>query len=97
MYKMRYKLTAMSTFIRLFKSPIYTRLGRWTLSEDKRVIARKIDMANYDHCGTCPTMKKETTDDFDNSMDVSICALQSLHSYPDRTKLDIVDYKLDEK
>ena len=54
------------------KKPI--RLGRW-----KRVKPmRKVDFANSDHCGTC---KYEPKNDFD-SMDISICALQSMHAYP---------------
>lgn len=55
------------------KKPI--RLGRW-----KRVKPmRKVDLANSDHCGTC---KYQPKNDFDNSMEISICALQSLYVYP---------------
>lgn len=55
------------------------RLGRWARTNAKR----KIDLSNHDHCGgiLCekPLPKK---DDYDNSMDLSICALQSFHMYP---------------
>jgi hypothetical protein len=50
-------------------------LGRW-----KRVKPMsKVDFANTDHCGTCKYTPKN---DFDNSMDISICALQSMHVHP---------------
>ena len=84
----------MSSIIQRFlKSHIPTRLGRWALGKDDAAIARTIDMSNHDHCGTCPTMEKKVKNDFDNSMDISICALQSFHSYPNRRNLDIGDYK----
>ena len=28
-------------------------LGRWHRIYDQRVISRRIDLANYDHCGPC--------------------------------------------
>lgn len=45
-------------------------------------------MSNHDHCGTCPTMKKKQVNAFDSSMDISLCALQSIHSYPSRNAYD---------
>ena len=51
------------------------RLGRW----NKAKPMHKVDFANTDHCGTC---KYTPRNDFDNSMDISICALQSMHVNP---------------
>ncbi|MAE79228.1 MAG: hypothetical protein CL967_05615 [Euryarchaeota archaeon] len=55
------------------------RLGRWSRQHQ----ARKAELANYDHCGTCGTPKKRV-ESFDNSMEISLCALQSMHAYPKR-------------
>jgi len=83
-----------NVFKRLFKSSIQTRLGRWSITKNHDEAKRKIDLANYDHCGTCPTIPKVKSDNFDNSMDVSICALQSLHSYPNsKTSVRQTEYK----
>lgn len=43
---------------------------------------RKVDLANNDHCGTC---KYEPKNEYDNSMDISICALQSIHVHPKKS------------
>ena len=59
-----------NVFKRLFKSSIQTRLGRWSITKNHDEAKRKIDLANYDHCGTCPTIPKVKSDNFDNSMDV---------------------------
>lgn len=100
---------------RLVHSPVPTRLGRWGTSTDAKIIERKVALANHDHCGPCPPLKRSKPfkpledssidmrlsnekrwdnmiknqyiseadeDNFDNSMDISLCALQSLHSYP---------------
>jgi hypothetical protein len=48
-------------FIYYFKSLRYVNfkkhrpvlLGRWKLEECKILIDKKVDWANYDHCGTC--------------------------------------------
>lgn len=63
-----------------------TQLGRWALTTDKSIIDRKIEMSNYDHCGTCPTMKKKDPDIIDESVDISLYASQSFHSYPNSSK-----------
>lgn len=78
---------------KFFKAPAAIRLGRWALSSDPSIINRKVEMANMDHCGTCPTMKKKLHSAFDNTMDISLCALQSMHSYPTRYALHISEYK----
>lgn len=65
-------------FRNLFRKQQPIRLGRWARTSVKR----KVDLSNHDHCGgtLCekPLPKK---DDYDNSMDLSICALQSFHMY----------------
>ena len=67
----------------MFKSTSVTRLGRWARSSNQDITFRKVELANYDHCGTCPTVPQlPKVEPFDSSMDISICALQSLHSYP---------------
>lgn len=33
-------------------------LGRWHLDHDDRVVNKKIDLSNYDHCGTCGISKQ---------------------------------------
>lgn len=33
------------------KSP--TQLGRWFINNDKKILDKKIYLANYDHCGPC--------------------------------------------
>lgn len=61
-------------------------LGRW----DTHKPARKAELANHDHCGgpqcskTVLTKYFDTSGGYDNSMDISICALQSMHAYPGR-------------
>lgn len=78
---------------RIFKEPSIIRLGRWALTSDQTTINRKVEMANIDHCGTCPPMKKKLDNAFDNSVDISLCALQSMHSYPMHNTRRISDYK----
>ena len=29
------------------------KLGRWTIQYDEKIIKRKVDQANEDHCGCC--------------------------------------------
>ncbi len=86
----------------LFRSTSVTRLGRWARSSNQDVTFRKVELANYDHCGTCPTVPKAPKvakiEPFDSSMDISICALQSFHSYPScnhmhQNELSCADYK----
>lgn len=72
---------------RLVRSPKPVRLGRWSVENDAKTVDRKVSLANHDNCGPCPPLKKrksrvEATNTFDNSMDISLCALQSFHSYP---------------
>lgn len=38
-------------------------LGRWDITYDKKVINKKIDFSNYDHCGTCGIEKIEIQND----------------------------------
>lgn len=61
-------------------------LGRWTPPKTKTIMDRKIELANHDHCGTCPLPKKGkiSHDSFDSSMEVSLCALQSFHCTPSK-------------
>ena len=47
---------------------------------------RKVELANHDNCGPCPPIKKYESDACDNSMDIAVCALQSLHVAPLRRK-----------
>lgn len=59
-------------------------LGRWSAQNS----ARKAELANHDHCGgpqcskTVLTKSKPKIESYDSSMEISICALQSLHAYP---------------
>ena len=73
-------------FARLFKTSTKTRLGRWSLVSSQKVMNRKVELANHDHCGPCPPLKKYDEDAFDNSMDIAVCALQSLHVAPMKEK-----------
>lgn len=47
---------------RLFTSSVdYPILGRWSLQYSDKIVNRKIDLANEDHCGCCvptPTVVK---------------------------------------
>ena len=72
--------------LRIFKPITPMKLGRWTLTSSKKIIDRKVELANHDHCGPCPPLKKPNNkyDFFDNSMDLSICALQSFHMAPSK-------------
>ena len=72
--------------LRIFKSSTPLKLGRWSLSSSKKIIDRKVELANHDHCGPCPPLKKSNHnyDLFDNSMDLSIYALQSFHVAPSK-------------
>lgn len=70
-------------FRKFFKKSSPIRLGRWTRTYEKR----KVDLSNHDHCGgvgcNTPLPKKQ---EYDSSMDLSICALQSFHVHPQTSK-----------
>ena len=70
--------------LRLFRKVAPIKLGRWG---NKKPMT-KVDFANSDHCGTCVY---HAQDEFDSSMEISLCALQSMHSYPKREETDAVD------
>jgi hypothetical protein len=38
-------------------------LGRWNIDRDDSIVNKKIDLSNYDHCGTCgiSTQRSEVT------------------------------------
>ncbi len=38
---------------KLFRRIEYPKLGRWALIRDTKIINRKVDLANEDHCGCC--------------------------------------------
>jgi len=74
-----------SDMLRLFtrkSKPIM--LGRWGVQHS----ARKAELANHDHCGgpqcskTSLTKTEVDVEEYDSSMDVAICALQSFHAHP---------------
>ena len=73
-------------FLHLFKNSAKTRLGRWSVGSSKKIMDRKVELANHDNCGPCPPIKKYESDACDNSMDIAVCALQSLHVAPLRRK-----------
>ena len=37
----------------LFQKSEIKLLGRWNLESDDSIVNTKIDLSNYDHCGTC--------------------------------------------
>ena len=47
-------------------SKIETVLGRWDIKYDTKVIDRKIDQANHDHCGCCEIENIKKNDDNDD-------------------------------
>jgi len=68
----RHKISPMNFIRRMLKpvanatnGPTTTKLGRWQLHYDPKVVNSKVDQANEDHCGCChePTqhqsLKKE--------------------------------------
>lgn len=71
---------------RLFRTTTPLKNGRWT----REHADRKIDLANHEHCGgpLCAETKLTKSNDnsnkseYDNSMDVAVCALQSFHVNP---------------
>lgn len=72
-----------------FKSSKGPALGRWS----REFPERKIDLANHDHCGgpVCSNtkltkMKHLPDDSYDNTMELAICALQSFHLSPSKSK-----------
>lgn len=78
-------LVSVRHFPKWFKVAKPVPLGRWTREHEMR----KIDLANHDHCGgpICSNTKltKSTIVQdnlYDNSMEMSICALQSFHVHP---------------
>ena len=73
-------------FLRIFKSSAQPRLGRWSVASSKKIIDRKVELANHDHCGPCPPIKKFKENALDNSMDIAVFALQSLHVAPLKKK-----------
>lgn len=66
-------------FLHLFKSSGKIRLGRWSVVSSKKIMDRKVELANHDNCGPCPPIKKYELEAYNNSMDIAVCALQSLH------------------
>jgi hypothetical protein len=40
-------------FKQFFRRIEYPKLGRWSLIRDVKIINRKVDLANEDHCGCC--------------------------------------------
>ena len=50
-------------FLRRMLSPVTpsTKLGRWNLHYDPKIVNSKVDQANEDHCGCChvPTQEKQ--------------------------------------
>ena len=62
--------TNSNMFRKLLRKPI--QLGRWLHA------ARKSELANHDHCGTC----RRVPEAYNNDMDVALCALQSFHVMP---------------
>lgn len=71
---------------RLWRSSTPIKLGRWAIGSSSSVINKRTDLANHDHCGPYSTqdIKRPPSNYFDNSMDISICALQSFSVYPSR-------------
>lgn len=66
--------TRTKMFRKLLRKSI--KLGRW----DRKHAARKAELANHDHCGTCRCVPEA----YNNDMDVALCALQSFHVTPSR-------------
>ena len=62
----------------LFRKTKPTPLGRWSRTN----AARKAELANHDHCGGPQCSKTEITKSYDNTMDFTLCALQSFHVNP---------------
>ena len=71
---------------RLWRTSTPIKLGRWAIGSSSSDINKRTDLANHDHCGPCSTqdIKRPPSNYFDNSMDISICALQSFSVYPSR-------------
>lgn len=61
-----------------FKKSRPITLGRWARNNE----ARKAELANHDHCGGPQCGKTELTKAYDNTMDFTLCALQSFHVNP---------------
>ncbi len=55
-------------------------LGRW----GRHNAARKAELANHDHCGgpQCSNTELTKAQEYDNTMDFTLCALQSFHVNP---------------
>ena len=79
-------ITYCKKMFRLWRAYSPIKLGRWAVGSSSSAINKRIDLANHDHCGPCSTqdIKRPPSNCFDNSMDISICALQSLSVYPSR-------------
>ena len=43
----------MMWFRKFFRTIEYSKLGRWALVRDDKIINRKVDLSNVDHCGCC--------------------------------------------
>ena len=69
---------------RFFRQHRAVKLGRWNVNHTEAHIARKAELAAMDNCGVSLAKRQHrgmpSTDScFDNTMDASLCALQSLH------------------
>ena len=47
---------------KLFRRIEYPKLGRWALIRDTKIINRKVDLANEDHCGCCVEESNKKTE-----------------------------------
>jgi hypothetical protein len=42
-------------------------LGRWNIDRDDSIVNKKIDLSNYDHCGTCGISTQDSKNRTSNS------------------------------
>ena len=53
-------------FRKLFRRIEYPKLGRWSLVRDAKIVNRKVDLANEDHCGCCVEESNKKTENKKN-------------------------------
>lgn len=63
------------------------KLGRWAVDSPDDHVARRAELAALDNCGVSVARRRQRVTygadtPFDNTMDASLCALQSFYVYP---------------
>ena len=74
---------------RIFRQHCVVKLGRWAVDSPDNHVARRAELAALDNCGVSAARRRQgvaygADTPFDNTMDASLCALQSFYVYSNK-------------